>query len=81
MTEPKIAQKRPYVVEETPGVKAWCACGHSEKQPYCDGSHARLGTGIAPIRVEIAEPKRVAWCGCKRSGNKPYCDGAHSRLP
>ena len=81
MAEPKIAQKRPYVVEEQAGTKFWCACGESQKQPYCDGSHARMNTGITPVKTVIEAPKRVAWCGCKHSGNKPYCDGSHSRLP
>ncbi|MBI4057661.1 MAG: CDGSH iron-sulfur domain-containing protein [Elusimicrobia bacterium] len=80
MSEPKIAQRSPYVKEEQPGRKAWCACGHSQNQPYCDGSHARLNTGISPVRVEITESKRIAWCGCKHSGNKPYCDGTHAKL-
>ncbi len=81
MTEPKIAQRGPYVKTETPGKKAWCACGHSANQPYCDGSHKRLNTGITPITVEIDVEKTVAWCGCKHSGNKPFCDGTHKRLP
>lgn len=74
------AQNGPYVVNETPGRKAWCSCGESVKQPYCDGSHARLNTGKKPVIVEITEAKTVAWCGCKQSGNKPYCDGTHSKL-
>lgn len=81
MSEPKVAQKGPYVIDEQPGKKAWCACGHSEKQPYCDGSHARLNTGMQPMIVEITEAKKVAWCGCKHSKNKPYCDGTHRTLP
>ncbi len=80
MTEPKMDQKAPYVREEPAGKKAWCACGHSQKQPYCDGSHARLNTGITPIPVEFKEAQRVAWCGCRRSGKKPYCDGTHRSL-
>ena len=79
--EPKVAQRGPYVKDEKPGEYYWCACGQSQNQPYCDGSHKRLDTGLAPIRVEIKEAKKVAWCGCKRSGNKPYCDGTHARLP
>ena len=63
-----------------PGSYAWCACGESEKQPYCDGSHARKNTGMRPIRVTIDAAKTVAWCGCKESANKPFCDGTHSRL-
>ena len=81
MAEPKIAQKRPYVIEEAAGEKHWCACGQSQKQPYCDGSHARLNTGITPIKVVIEQPKKVAWCGCKHSNNKPFCDGSHAKLP
>ncbi len=80
MTEPKIAQKSPYVKDEAAGRKFWCACGHSQNQPYCDGSHGRLNTGIRPVPVDFPEPKRVAWCGCKHSANKPYCDGSHSRV-
>ncbi|MFH1726090.1 MAG: CDGSH iron-sulfur domain-containing protein [Elusimicrobiota bacterium] len=81
MTEPKIAQKMPYVVEEQPGNKWWCACGHSKQQPYCDGSHRKEAPGIQSIKVEFKEAKKVAWCGCKRSNNKPYCDGTHAKLP
>ena len=76
----KIAQKGPYVVEEEPGKKAWCACGRSQNQPYCDGSHARENTGIEPVVVEITEKKKVAWCGCKQTGNPPFCDGTHAKL-
>ena len=79
MTEPRIAQRSPYVVEEPCGKRFWCACGLSANQPYCDGSHK--GTGISPMAVEIEEPRRVAWCGCKFSANKPFCDGAHKNLP
>jgi CDGSH-type Zn-finger protein len=74
-------QNKPYVCEEQPGKKAWCACGESAKQPYCDGSHARLNLGKSPIVVEITEAKKTAWCGCRESKNKPYCDGTHRTLP
>ncbi len=72
-------QNSPYVKEEKPGKIAWCACGESEKPPYCDGSHGRKNTGKTPIVVELTEDKKVAWCGCGRSGKKPYCDGTHSK--
>jgi len=78
MPEPVIAQKGPFVVEEKSPKIAWCQCGRSSNQPYCNGSHK--GTGFSPIIVELAEDKRVAWCGCKHSGNKPYCDGTHKTL-
>lgn len=78
MEEPIIAQRTPYVMEVEPGKYAWCRCGRSDKQPYCDGSHK--GTGIVPEVVEITEKRNVAWCGCKRTGNAPFCDGAHKNL-
>lgn len=78
MSEPKIAQKAPYVIKEQPGKIYWCSCGDSKKQPYCDGSHQ--GTSFQPMEVTIEKEEEIAWCGCKRSANKPYCDGAHSKL-
>lgn len=79
MAEPKHGT-RPIVVEETAGKKAYCQCGWSEKLPYCDGSHSRMGTGLAPIVVTVDAPGKRAVCQCRQSGNKPWCDGTHSRL-
>ena len=59
--------------------RAWCACGRSSAQPFCDGSHE--GTGFTPVVVTVEEEKAVAWCGCKRTGTPPFCDGSHSRTP
>ncbi len=78
MDKPKIAQTKPFVMDVEPGKYAWCACGESKNQPYCDGSHK--GTGFSPVITEITEAKKVAWCGCKASGKAPFCDGAHSKL-
>ena len=78
MSEPRCAQKGPYVKKEAAGQKWWCACGRSRTQPYCDGSHA--GTGISPVLVQISEAKTIAWCGCKKSAKAPYCDGTHAKL-
>ena len=78
MSLPKIAQKSPFVVDVEPKTYAWCACGQSNNQPYCDGSHK--GSEFTPIIVNITESKKVAFCGCKQSSNKPYCDGTHQSL-
>lgn len=56
MSTPKVAKKGPYVETVKPGKYAWCACGESGNQPYCDGSHR--GTGITPMIVEITEEKK-----------------------
>jgi CDGSH-type Zn-finger protein len=77
-TKPKIADKKPLVIELEAGTYFWCACGESKKQPYCDGSHS--GTGFSPIAFTLEEKKRVALCLCKRSAKSPFCDGAHKTL-
>ncbi len=76
--EPKHGTS-PIVIDETAGKKAYCQCGLSANLPYCDGTHSREDTGIAPIVVEIEEACKKAVCQCHRSGNRPWCDGTHSR--
>jgi CDGSH-type Zn-finger protein len=79
MAEPKHGTG-PIQVEETPGKKAYCTCGWSEKLPYCDGSHARQNTGCQPIVCDVTEAGTKWICQCHQSGNLPWCDGTHSRL-
>jgi CDGSH-type Zn-finger protein len=78
MSEPKVADTRPVILELEPGTYWWCACGRSANQPFCDGSHA--GTGIEPLEFEVAERRRAAYCRCKATAKGPFCDGAHSKL-
>ncbi|MDA3905452.1 MAG: CDGSH iron-sulfur domain-containing protein [Bacteroidales bacterium] len=78
MSNPVIPQKQPYVIEMEAGQYAWCSCGKSKKQPFCDGSHE--GSSFSPVFEKIAEPKKVAWCGCKHSKTPPFCDGSHQNL-
>ncbi len=68
----------PYIMTVKPGRYAWCSCGESTKQPFCDGSHGP--TGLRPVFEEITEEKQVAWCGCKATSKKPFCDGTHSKM-
>jgi len=77
--QPRIAQKSPYIVDEQPGKKSWCACGLSNYQPFCDGSHTSA-PGISPIVFTAEKSETVYFCGCKHSANKPYCDGTHNKL-
>jgi len=75
----KIAQKAPYAVEVIAGQSYyWCACGQSQKQPFCDGSHQ--GTGFTPTKYDATETKTVYFCGCKQSKNGVLCDGSHNAL-
>ena len=46
MSEPHIAKREPAGLTLEPGTYWWCACGLSEKQPFCDGHHK--GTEFHP---------------------------------
>ncbi len=79
MPEPVIADKKPCGVEVENGKEYWwCSCGHSKKQPFCDGSHK--GTGFSPMQYVAEADGLVKFCACKHTANKPLCDGAHKNL-
>ena len=79
MSEAVVAQKAPYATDiEAGGRYAWCSCGRSGKQPFCDGAHKV--TDFTPVIVEAEDAKTVYFCGCKKTGNQPYCDGSHNAL-
>jgi len=56
----------------------WCACGRSNSQPFCDGSHS--GTSFKPIAYTAEKDGLVGFCGCKITAKAPLCDGAHKTL-
>ena len=79
MSAAHIAQKEPFAVQVEAGkTYAWCACGQSKNQPFCDGSHKP--TSFTP-KVFVAEKDATAYlCGCKQTKNAPFCDGSHKAL-
>ncbi|XP_067824880.1 CDGSH iron-sulfur domain-containing protein 3, mitochondrial-like [Heptranchias perlo] len=80
-TAPKravIAAKHPFEEElQAAKLYSWCACGHSQKQPFCDGTHKSFPSAPTPLRFKLEEAKTVWLCGCKQTKNPPYCDGTH----
>lgn len=86
---PVVAACYPQEVELKAGkTYAWCTCGLSEKQPFCDGKHKALayeenGATIMPFRSLKYTPEKdeTVWlCQCKHTKNPPFCDGSH-KLP
>ena len=79
MSEPQIGGRAPIPVEVEAGKTYWwCACGRSQTQPFCDGSHKL--TSFTPVEFKAEKSEKVFFCTCKRSGKKPLCDGSHKRL-
>lgn len=79
---PKSAAPTPVKVSVEPGkIYAWCTCGISQKQPFCDGGHKAIeGNPFKSMKVEFEEAKEVWFCQCKQTKNPPYCDGSHNNL-
>ncbi|MGD8861374.1 MAG: glutamate synthase-related protein [Myxococcales bacterium] len=77
--KPVIADRKPRKVQLKAGEDYyWCACGRSDNQPFCDGSHR--GTGFSPKKHTAEESGEAYFCMCKRTGNPPFCDGTHQKL-
>ena len=79
MDTKKPVQNSPYIIELEEGkTYAWCSCGKSENQPWCNGAHA--GSDFKPKVFKAEESKTAAMCMCKQTKNPPYCDGSHINL-
>ena len=73
------ARKSPFKVKVEKGkTYSWCACGLSQKQPFCDGSHRKEGK-FKSLKYYSEESKDMYFCGCKMTKNPPFCDGSHSK--
>lgn len=79
MELPKVVDVKPVFIELEAGkTYAWCACGLSSKQPFCDGSHRP--TDFTPVKFVAEESKTVKLCMCKHTKNPGFCDGSHKQL-
>ncbi|MFT5600274.1 MAG: CDGSH-type Zn-finger protein [Parvicella sp.] len=79
MEKGKVAAKSPQMEELEAGkTYAYCACGKTENQPWCNGSHK--GSELAPKVFKVEETKTAAICMCRQTKNPPYCDGSHRSL-
>ncbi len=78
MSEAKRAGDVPEMIDIEAGKNyAWCSCGMSENQPWCNGAHQ--STEMTPFVFKLEEGKKVAMCMCKQTSNPPYCDGSHAK--
>jgi CDGSH-type Zn-finger protein len=79
MDKPTIAGKGPIPVQLEEGkTYAWCSCGVSSNQPWCDGSHKP--TNFTPVVFKAEETKKGFMCNCKHSATPQFCDGSHAKL-
>ncbi len=77
--KPTIADTCPKQVTLEAGKKyAFCTCGLSASQPFCDGQHSK--SGFVPLIFEVEETRTAYLCQCKQTQNAPYCDGTHDQL-
>jgi CDGSH iron-sulfur domain-containing protein 3 len=88
---PRIAKKEPACINVEPGkIYAWCTCGLSEKQPFCDSSHRRIEPGIneqgepvmpyRSLKIQFEKEEEVCFCQCKQTKTPPFCDDSHCTL-
>jgi len=75
---PKRAADSPAPVELEAGkTYYWCACGQSNNQPFCDGSHKT--TEFKPVAFQVEQPGTKYLYRCKQTNNQPFCDGSHKK--
>lgn len=86
----RVAARTASAVELKSGEKfAWCSCGYSSNQPYCDGAHKAVNIqnkgqpGFEPLLPIVFSPDEgedlvLEACQCKQTSSPPFCDGSHN---
>lgn len=78
MDSPNRAGNQPVAIDLEKGkTYAWCACGLSIKQPFCDGSHKVTTFKPYIFIAENTDTQHI--CMCKGTKARPFCDGSHKR--
>ena len=81
MDQPKCGGTSPIAIELEEGKKyAWCSCGLSESQPFCDGNHKQEGCSFTPNVFTAEKSETVYFCTCKATKTPPKCDGSHNEI-
>jgi CDGSH-type Zn-finger protein len=59
----------------------WCACGRTQTEPWCDGSHKI--TTIRPVKWVAPKSGTASICACRatRRPGRVLCDGSHAAVP
>ncbi len=62
----KVAGNAPVLIGAEAGKNyAWCTCGLSDNQPFCNGEHK--GSDFTPQIFSLNEVKKIALCTCKQT--------------
>jgi len=79
MSNPIVADNKPIAVNLNKNEEYYfCACGRSNNQPFCDGSHA--STSFTPKAFTAEQDGEAYLCACKHTANAPFCDGSHKQF-
>ena len=77
MNKKKLPLLKPHTVDVKKGKKyAWCSCGLSSKQPYCDGSHSE--TKFKPVFLQLRLVKLFICVGASILKNHHFVMGLTS---